>query len=149
LSLHLKRAVKRRLADTSISKKNNYDSNFAHAQAEFIDANFHPFSMNEVTRTRSDLSDPRFCPKEFRKTFWNDCISFSLHPLIPYSYNNTNEFLSSDGIWLFQFGKCTIKNVWVYMWTNWYQKENWILWARAANPRKLCLFKTTMLIEAH
>src|SRR5437016_9056937 len=42
-----------------------------------------------------------------------------------------------------------LKNVWAYMWTNWYKKENWALWARAANPEKMCLFRTTMLIEAH
>src|SRR5207253_6178939 len=39
------------------------------------------------------------------------------------------------------------------MWTNWYEKRHWMLWARAANPDRnpdrIGLFKTTMLIEAY
>ena len=35
------------------------------------------------------------------------------------------------------------------MWINWYQRSHWGLWARAANPEKISLFRTTMLVEAH
>lgn len=45
--------------------------------------------------------------------------------------------------------KYDLRNIWAYMWMNWYQKDHWILWARAANSDELCLFKTTMLIESH
>src|SRR5438132_6796911 len=67
-----------------------------------------------------------------------------------------NEYLTIDELWLLSvremYDFCVqhdLKCVWAYMWANWYKKENWILWARAANPEKICLFKTTMLIEAH
>ena len=39
--------------------------------------------------------------------------------------------------------------VWAYMWCNWYQFNLWILWARAATPNEICVFKTTMLVESH
>ena len=35
------------------------------------------------------------------------------------------------------------------MWCNWYQFNLWILWARAATPDRICIFKTTMLMESH
>ena len=65
-----------------------------------------------------------------------------------------NQFLSSHDIWLLSVREMhefcvdhNLKNVWAYLWTNWYQNNTWMLWARAANSEKL--FKTTMLIEAH
>ena len=42
-----------------------------------------------------------------------------------------------------------LKYVWAYMWCNWYQFNLWILWARAATPNRICIFKTTMLMESH
>ena len=42
-----------------------------------------------------------------------------------------------------------LKYVWAYMWCNWYQFNLWILWARAATPDRICIFKTTMLMESH
>ena len=78
---------------------------------------------------------------------------FHLHPLIP---NDQNQFLSAGDIWLLSVREMyefchqkDLKNVWAYMWTNWYQKNIWILWARAGNPEKIGLYRTTMLVEAH
>jgi len=92
--------------------------------------------------------------REFREIILDKiAYYFHLHPLIP---NDENEFLTSDELWLLSvremYDFCIqhgLKYVWAYMWTNWYKKEDWILWARAANPEIICLFKTTMLIEAH
>ena len=39
--------------------------------------------------------------------------------------------------------------MWVYLWTNWYRKEIWILWARSVIQERICLFRTTMLSESH
>jgi len=78
---------------------------------------------------------------------------FHLHPLLP---NDNNQYLTENEIWLLSvwemYGFCVtndLKNVWAYMWMNWYEKRHWRLWARAAKPDRIGLFKTTMLIEAH
>ena len=42
-----------------------------------------------------------------------------------------------------------LKYVWAYMWCNWYQFNLWVLWAQAATPNEICIFKTTMLVESH
>src|SRR5437016_1805234 len=81
----LKKAVKKRLADSSIPKKNIYDSEFARTQTTFIDADFHPFPRDNVTGIRSTSSvDQRFCPKELREKILEIiAYHFHLHPLIP------------------------------------------------------------------
>ena len=146
---HLKRAVKKRLDNTSIPQRTSYNSQLASIQTGFIDPNFHPFAT-----TNEDLSNQWFCPREFRETILDKiAYHFHLHPLIP---NDENEFLTSDELWLLfvreLYDFCVqhdLKHVWAYMWVNWYKKEDWVLWTRAANSEKICLFKTTVLIEAH
>lgn len=152
---HLKRAIRKRLADSSVFKTNNYNAELARADADFINVDFHPFPRDSNTGTRSNENcDLRFCPNEYRDIILEKITyHFHLHPLIP---DDTNQLLSDDEIWLLSvremYDLCVLhdlKNVWAYMWTNWYQKNHWVLWARAADPEKICLFKTTMLVEAH
>ena len=149
---HVKRAIGKRLADSSISKRNNYNAAAAKADADFIDVNFHPFVRDDI---RSEVNcDPQFCPKEFRDTILDIIVyHFHLHPMIP---NDQNQYITADEIWftsvreMYQF--CVqkdLRNVWAYMWTNWYQKSTWRLWARSASSEKMSLYKTTMLVEAH
>ncbi|KAE8257455.1 hypothetical protein A4X13_0g2356 [Tilletia indica] len=38
--------------------------------------------------------------------------------------------------------------VWAYLWTNWYRKGEWELWARSANE-SIPVLKTTMICESH
>jgi hypothetical protein len=42
-----------------------------------------------------------------------------------------------------------LKNVWAYLWTNWYEKNMWVLWAHSAVATEICIFRTTMLMESH
>jgi len=151
---HLRRAVKKRLADSSVNT-NIYDAEYANREVNFIDVNFHPFPRDQSTGIRSSQNcDVCFCPRELRETIL-EIISyhFHLHPLLP---NDNNQYLTENDIWLLSvremYGFCVtndLKNVWAYMWMNWYEKRHWMLWARAANPDRIGLFKTTMLIEAH
>jgi len=152
---HLKRAVAKRLADSSVSKINTYNAELAKESVNFIDLDFHPFPKNHNTGVRSSNNcDMRFCPKELRETIVEKmAYHFHLHPLIP---NDANQYLMDNEIWLLSVHEmyefCVqhdLKNVWAYLWMNWYQKTHWILWARAAHSQKICLFKTTMLVEAH
>ncbi|CAB4392891.1 unnamed protein product [Rhizophagus irregularis] len=80
-------------------------------------------------------------------------IHFHLHPLIPIG---SGKFLSSEDIWKLSteemYNFCyenDLKYVWAYMWCNWYKFNLWVLWARAADPEKIYIFKTTMLVESH
>ncbi|PKY40067.1 hypothetical protein RhiirA4_415555 [Rhizophagus irregularis] len=80
-------------------------------------------------------------------------IHMHRHSLIP---NINGYHLSAEEIWResayemyeFCFGN-DLRNVWAYLWTNWYKKEIWILWAHSAIPEKICMFRTTMLSESH
>ena len=71
----------KRLVDSSISKRNNYNAAAAKADADFIDENFHPFVRDSI---RSEVNcDPRFCPKEFRDAILDMIVyHFHLHPMI-------------------------------------------------------------------
>jgi hypothetical protein len=78
---------------------------------------------------------------------------FHLHSLIPME---NGRFLSYKDIWKLSvremYNLCYENNlnyVWAYMWCNWYQFNSWVLWARAATPNEICVFKTTMLVESH
>jgi len=64
---HLKRAVAKRLADSSIAKTNTYNAELAKTVVDFIDLDFHPFSKDRNISVRSaENCDMRFCPKEYR-----------------------------------------------------------------------------------
>ena len=78
---HLKRAVKKRLDNTSIPQRTSYNSQLASIQTGFIDLNFHPFAT-----TNEDLSNQWFCPREFRETILDKiAYHFHLHPLLLFS----------------------------------------------------------------
>jgi len=152
---HIERAINKRLADGSIPKTNSYNAELANTETNLVDVNFHPFPVDRNTGIRSIINcDQKFCPKEFRDAILNMIIyHFHLHPLIP---NDQNQFLSTNDIWLLSVQEmyrfCVqndLKNVWAYLWTNWYQRSRWNLWARAAFSEKISLFRTTMLVEAH
>lgn len=39
--------------------------------------------------------------------------------------------------------------LWAYLWINWYQPSQWVLWARSANEAEIPVLKTTMIVESH
>nr|CCA28209.1 hypothetical protein ACLA_058020 [Albugo laibachii Nc14] len=39
--------------------------------------------------------------------------------------------------------------LWAYLFVNWYDPENWKLWARSVDPDRVPVLKTTMIIESH
>src|SRR6185312_456368 len=42
-----------------------------------------------------------------------------------------------------------LAHLWAYLWTNWYDKKNWKLFARSSYPRATPIARTTMIIESH
>jgi len=110
--------------------------------------------LSETASVQKSTVIHDFAPKEFRDAILDMIVyHFHLHPMIP---NDQNQYFTADEIWfisvreMYQF--CVqkdLRNVWAYMWTNWYQKSTWRLWARSASSDKMGLYKTTMLVEAH
>ncbi|CAG8653296.1 28384_t:CDS:2 [Gigaspora margarita] len=145
---HIKRALKKRLADNTPPKVITYSSYSANQVFRFIDIEFYS-AMNEVQKKIFC-----FCSKE-KRAIIIDMVEkhIHLHPLIP---NSDGSFLTGQEIWkqsTYEMYKFCVDNdlryVWAYMWCNWYRKETWILWARSEIPEKICLFRTTMLCESH
>src|SRR5207249_4450604 len=71
-----------------------------------------------------------------------------LHPLIPI---DNNVFLTSTEIYYRSVAEtyryCQEKNfvcLWAYLWSNWYNKSDWNLFARASFPCAMPLARTTM-----
>lgn len=123
-----------------------YNSIEANSKLSFIDNNWFPIIPSN--------SSFIFCPKELQSKIIELFVKhFHLHPLIPIE---NGKFLSSEDIWTLSteemYNFChenDLKYVWAYLWCNWYQYHLWILWARAATPNEICIFKTTMMLESH
>ncbi|POG79087.1 hypothetical protein GLOIN_2v1808840 [Rhizophagus irregularis DAOM 181602=DAOM 197198] len=143
---HAKKSIKKKLADNSEPKYNAYNPIEANSQFSFIDILWCPIIPPNLPFI--------FCPKTLQvKILELFTKHFHLHPLIPIG---SGEFLSSEDIWKLlteeMYNFCyenDLKYVWAYMWCNWYKFNLWVLWARAADPEKICIFKTTMLVESH
>ena len=143
---HAKKAIKKKLADNSELKYNTYNSNEAHSKLPFINIQWSP-----IIPPNSPFI---FCPKKLQTQIIELFVKhFHLHPLIPIE---NGKFLTYKDILKLSIKEMydfcyenDLKYVWAYMWCNWYQFNLWILWARAATPDKICVFKTTMLMESH
>ncbi|KAK6980482.1 hypothetical protein R3P38DRAFT_3454115, partial [Favolaschia claudopus] len=49
---------------------------------------------------------------------------------------------------MYQFCKQrNLREVWGYMWANWYSPKRWVLWARSADPDRLSRLRTSMTVE--
>ncbi|OBZ78537.1 hypothetical protein A0H81_00404 [Grifola frondosa] len=98
-----------------------------------------------------EASRRTFCPEEFREPLINMMERhFCAHPLIP-GYSHP----SPEGIreWAVKevYAYCVqqdLREVWAYLWENWYRRGRWELWARAPDPQ-IPRLKTTMLLESH
>ena len=78
---------------------------------------------------------------------------FNSHPLIP---DQNGIYRSADRIYrdcaAEMYHWCRSKDyfrLWAYLWVNWYQPDQWRLWARSANEKEIPILKTTMIVESH
>ena len=107
-------------------------------------------SSEPVRRENDDLEKHKFCPEELRGTIVDMLEShFCAHPLIP-GYSHP----SAEGIreWavreIYEFCvKHDLREVWAYLWENWYRPGRWELWARSCHP-DIPVLKTTMILES-
>ncbi len=150
-----KKSYKKKLSDNDKSRNINYHSFLnSHQKYNFIDKEWIlPAISSKISNTTTSISTS-FCPKELRSEILELFQKhYHQHPLIP---SSENEFLSAETIhwnaikemYLLCY-KHNLIYLWAYLWTNWYQDEIWILWARSVTPEEICIYKTTMLTESH
>ncbi|KAJ6523472.1 hypothetical protein DFH09DRAFT_1329961 [Mycena vulgaris] len=92
-----------------------------------------------------------FCLVEFRQPIVDLMEShLCTHPLIPgYAHPSPAGIREWAVRQMYTF--CVehdLREVWAYLWENWYRRGRWELWARAEHPEILQL-KTTMMVESH
>ena len=77
---------------------------------------------------------------------------FCLHPLLPERHGQSrgSDDIYSDSVHE-MYRHCRnnqLREVWAYLWTNWYSPDKWELWARSAYPHAIPRKRTTMVVEA-
>ena len=94
-----------------------------------------------------------FCPLPHRLPIRRLLLKhFCLHPLLPESHGQprTSEDIHQDSAYE-MYRHCknnNLRDVWAYLWTNWYSPAKWGLWARSAYPEAIPRKRTTMVVEA-
>ncbi|KAJ7434395.1 hypothetical protein B0H11DRAFT_1757683 [Mycena galericulata] len=104
----------------------------------------------DVDDETTDSTRRTFCPSDFRQPIINFMENhLCAHPLIP-GYAQP----SPEGIreWAVReaYTFCVdndLREVWAYLWENWYRRGRWELWARAEHP-EIPRLKTTMMVES-
>lgn len=145
---HMEKAIKEKLKSHKRIRHTQYQSNEAADEFDFIDLSFKP----DLKR-----SEPEYyivCPPDLQ----NQVIDlvrkhFNMHPKIP--VNAAGQFLTANEIrkiavneiYKFCFEKELVL-LWAYLWSAWYKKTRWTLWARSTHT-KIPLGKTNNLIESH
>ncbi|KAF7799214.1 hypothetical protein EIP86_010446 [Pleurotus ostreatoroseus] len=107
--------------------------------------------LSQIPTDDSTTGRRTFCAEEFRQPIVDMMERhFCAHPLIP-GYSHP----SPAGIrhWAVQqmYSYCVkhdLREVWAYLWENWYRSGRWELWARSACP-EIPRLKTTMMLESH
>ncbi|KAL1741819.1 hypothetical protein HDZ31DRAFT_17709, partial [Schizophyllum fasciatum] len=92
-----------------------------------------------------------FCPAEHRKQILRLFTKhFCLHPVFPERKLGvqTAVQIRQNCVWeIYHFCSARgLREVWGYLWANWYSPRRWVLWARSADPR-LTRLRTTMTVE--
>ena len=77
---------------------------------------------------------------------------FCQHPILRerHGQSRTSQQIHRDAV-LEMYWHCKANNlreVWAYLWTNWYTHDKWVLWARSSYEHALPRKRMTMLVEA-
>jgi hypothetical protein len=106
--------------------------------------------MGEDENDEDSPSRRTFCQVEFRQSIIDLMENhFCAHPLIPGYARPTAAGIREWAVrQMFTF--CAVndlREVWAYLWENWYRCGRWELWARAEHP-EIPRLKTTMMVES-
>ncbi|KAJ7307825.1 hypothetical protein DFH08DRAFT_975430 [Mycena albidolilacea] len=92
-----------------------------------------------------------FCPSIYREPILTMMEKhYCAHPLLPgYAHPSAEGIKRWAVSQMYKFCvKHGLREVWAYLWENWYRKSRWELWARSVHP-KIPILKTTMILESH
>jgi hypothetical protein len=94
-----------------------------------------------------------FCPLAHRLSILRLLAKhFCQHPMLPerHGQNRTAQQIHRDAVYeaYLHCKNNELREVWAYLWTNWYAPDKWKLWARSAHPFSIPRKRTTMLVEA-
>ncbi|KAF8209015.1 hypothetical protein K438DRAFT_1754068 [Mycena galopus ATCC 62051] len=92
-----------------------------------------------------------FCPSRFREPILKMMEKhYCAHPLLPgYAHPSPEGIRRWAVCQMYKF--CVeheLREVWAYLWENWYRRSRWELWVRSAHP-EIPVLKTTMILESH
>ncbi|EXX62072.1 hypothetical protein RirG_165060 [Rhizophagus irregularis DAOM 197198w] len=138
---HLRRAIKQRLSSNKIGTYYSYNPKVAHEECSSIDPSWGIINNSNLV----------FCPLKLRKTVISIVENHSNRHMLLLKHDGTF-ITNADEIWkecvkeMIEFCKENeLLQLWVYLWREWYSKEKWNLWARAAN-KNISHIKTTMIV---
>ncbi|KAJ7642146.1 hypothetical protein FB45DRAFT_365933 [Roridomyces roridus] len=92
-----------------------------------------------------------FCPAEYRDHIVKMMEKhYCAHPLLPgYAHPSPEGIRRWAVLQMYKF--CVehdLREVWAYLWENWYRRSRWELWARSVHTN-IAFLKTTMMLESH
>ncbi|KAJ7850525.1 hypothetical protein B0H14DRAFT_3664816 [Mycena olivaceomarginata] len=92
-----------------------------------------------------------FCPARYRDSILTMLEKhYCAHPLLPGYAHPSSEGIRRWAVmqmykFCFEHG---LREVWAYLWENWYRPSRWKLWARSVHEQ-IPVLKTTMILENH
>ena len=94
-----------------------------------------------------------FCPPAHRLPILRLLSKhFCSHPLLPERHGQPRSsceiYRDSVREMYLQCKNNQLREVWAYMWVNWYCPSKWRLWARSSYAQAICCRRTTMVVEA-
>ncbi|KAJ6614377.1 hypothetical protein B0H10DRAFT_1803689 [Mycena sp. CBHHK59/15] len=92
-----------------------------------------------------------FCPASYREPIVAMMEKhYCAHPLLPgYAHPSPEGIKRWAVLQMYRF--CVdngLREVWAYLWENWYRASRWELWARSVHA-EIPVLKTTMILESH
>lgn len=112
-----------------------------------------PKDSHQGRKQKKKTLSYEFCPLPHRHPILRLLTKhFCLHPLLPECHGQTrnSEQIYRDSVYE-AYLHCKnnhLREVWAYLWTNWYTPNKWNLWARSAYPHAIPRKRTTMVVEA-
>ncbi|KAJ3535176.1 hypothetical protein NMY22_g6606 [Coprinellus aureogranulatus] len=110
-----------------------------------------PPPSDQPESTQSTNERRTFCVAEHREPIITMMERhFCAHPLIPGYAPPSSEGIRSWAV-AQMYAYCVkndLREVWAYLWENWYRRGRWELWARSAHT-EIPVLKTTMILESH
>jgi hypothetical protein len=112
--------------------------------------NHRPEPNKGVDNNVSKDTKRTFCPVEYRQPIIDMMERhYCAHPLIPGYSSPTPEGIREWAVKQ-MYKYCVdhdLREVWAYLWENWYRPGRWDLWARSCHP-EIPILKTTMILES-